>query len=83
MTFFRNLEIQIEYFRFHIKNPFNKFRNVCFQSAILIQPVIFRESGRQNMCDEFPDITVWKDELVWSYRLEEPKIFGCFVWTVP
>jgi hypothetical protein len=28
-------------------------------------------------------MTVWKDQLMWSCRLEEPMKFGCFVRAVP
>jgi hypothetical protein len=41
------------------------------------------ENGDQSMCDGCPDITVHKDNLVWSCRLEELKNYGVFLRTVP
>jgi organic radical activating enzyme len=65
------------------KNPLNLFRKMHYQTILMIQPVDFLQDGRQNMCDGCPDITVWKDKLVWSCRLEELKEFGSFARTVP
>ena len=64
-------------------NPMRLFRPLHFQSVMIIQPIDLLEDGSQNMCDGCPDITVWNGRLVWSCRLEEPKVFGTFVRTVP
>jgi hypothetical protein len=40
---------------------------------MFIQPVDCLLDGRQNMCDSCPDLTVFKDRLVYSCRLEEMK----------
>ena len=66
-----------------LKNPFRLFKKAHLQSILFIQPVDFMENGEQNMCDGCPDITVWKDQLVWSCRMEEPKKFGEFLRSVP
>jgi MoaA/NifB/PqqE/SkfB family radical SAM enzyme len=60
----------------YLKNPFNIFKKLHFQSVMIIQPVDFLEDGRQNMCDGCPDITVWNGKLVWSCRMEEQLHFG-------
>ena len=60
----------------YLKNPFNIFRKLYYQSVMIIQPVDFLEDGRQNMCDGCPDITVWNGKLVWSCRMEEQLNFG-------
>jgi len=47
-----------------------------FQNVIIIQPIDFLPDGRTNMCDGCPDMTVWKDELVWSCRMDEQERWG-------
>lgn len=69
--------------RNYLKNPFNIFRKLFYQSVMIIQPVDFLEDGRQNMCDGCPDITVWNGKLVWSCRMEEQLKFGMNVKTYP
>ncbi|RME22251.1 MAG: radical SAM protein, partial [Candidatus Zixiibacteriota bacterium] len=64
-------------------NPFRIFQRLHLQSIMFIQPVDCMADGGQSMCDGCPDITVWKDKLVWSCRLEELKKFGTFLRTVP
>ncbi|MGD1006331.1 MAG: radical SAM protein [Ignavibacteriaceae bacterium] len=66
-----------------LKNPFNIFRKLHYQSIMIIQPVDFLEDGRQNMCDGCPDITVWNGKLVWSCRLEELLKYGHNVRSYP
>lgn len=67
----------------YLKNPFNIFRKLHYQSVMIIQPVDFLKDGRQNMCDGCPDITVWNGELVWSCRMEEQLNFGMNIKTYP
>jgi hypothetical protein len=43
---------------------------------MIIQPVDVLADGRLSMCDSCPDVTVHKDELVWSCRLDERLKFG-------
>jgi len=59
-----------------LRNPLNLARRAHLQTIAFIQPVDFLEDGRQSMCDGCPDMTVFGDELVWSCRLEERKMFG-------
>jgi hypothetical protein len=66
-----------------IRNPLRVFRRVRLQSYMFIQPVDCMADGGQSMCDGCPDITVHEDKLVWSCRLEELKMFGTFLRTVP
>ncbi len=66
-----------------LKNPFRIFKKAHMQTIMFIQPVDFMQDGRQSMCDGCPDITVWNDDLVWSCRLEEQKMFGTFLRSVP
>jgi MoaA/NifB/PqqE/SkfB family radical SAM enzyme len=66
-----------------LKNPLRLFKKTYMQSVLFIQPVDFMENGDQSMCDGCPDITVHKDNLVWSCRLEELKNYGVFLRTVP
>jgi hypothetical protein len=65
-----------------LKNPLNLLRRAHLQTIAFIQPVDFMDDGRQSMCDGCPDMTVYNDELVWSCRLEERKIFGTFLRSV-
>jgi len=67
----------------YLKNPFNIFKKLHYQTVLIIQPVDFLEDGRQNMCDGCPDITVWNGKLVWSCRMEEQMTFGHNVRTYP
>ncbi|HSD63216.1 MAG TPA: radical SAM protein [Ignavibacteriaceae bacterium] len=67
----------------YLKNPFNIFRKLYYQTIMIIQPVDFLKDGRQNMCDGCPDITVWNGELVWSCRMEEQMNFGMNVKSYP
>lgn len=67
----------------YLRNPFNIFRNLYYQTIMIIQPVDFLKDGRQNMCDGCPDITVWNGELVWSCRMEEQMNFGMNVKSYP
>lgn len=72
----------VRYLRYLFKNPLRIFKGVHFQTIMFIQPVDFLQNGEQSMCDGCPDITVWKDRLVWSCRLEERKQFGTILRTV-
>jgi hypothetical protein len=65
------------------RNPLRAFERLHFQSVMIIQPADLLPDGRQDMCDGCPDMTVWNGRLAWSCRLEEPKLFGGFVRTVP
>jgi hypothetical protein len=76
-------EVVARYLAWTLRNPLRLFRPLHFQSVMIIQPVDILEDGRQDMCDGCPDVTVWKGNLVWSCRLEEPKQYGTFVRTVP
>lgn len=62
-------------------DPRLAFRPLHFQSIMIIQPIDILPDGRQNMCDGCPDMTVWKNRLAWSCRLEECLNFGDFVRT--
>ena len=66
-----------------LKNPLNFFKKTNFQTILFIQPVDFNEKGEQSMCDGCPDMTVYKDKLAWSCRLEEPMRYGEFLRSVP
>ena len=66
-----------------LTNPANLFRRAHIQSFMIIQPVNFDDSGRQDMCDGCPDMTVHDGKLVWSCRLEELNKYGAFVTTAP
>jgi hypothetical protein len=66
-----------------LKNPFRIFKRTHLQTIMFIQPVDFTEKGEQNMCDGCPDITVYKDELIWSCRMEEQKQYDTWLRTVP
>jgi len=66
-----------------LKNPLRIFRKAYLQTIMFIQPVDFTEKGEQNMCDGCPDITVYKDELIWSCRMEEQKQYDTWLRTVP
>lgn len=66
-----------------LKNPFRIFKSTYFQTILFIQPVDFNEKGEQSMCDGCPDMTVYKDKLAWSCRLEEPILYGEFLRSVP
>ena len=66
-----------------LKNPLNFFKKTHLQSIMFIQPVDFMHDGGQSMCDGCPDITVWKDRLVWSCRLEEQKKYDTWLRSVP
>lgn len=66
-----------------LKNPFNIFRKLYYQTVMVIQPVDFLKDGRQNMCDGCPDITVWNGELIWSCRMEEQLNYGMNIKSYP
>lgn len=67
----------------YLKNPLRLFKKAYMQTIMFIQPVDFTEKGEQSMCDGCPDITVYKDQLVWSCRLEEQVQYGTWLTTVP
>jgi pyruvate-formate lyase-activating enzyme len=64
-------------------HPMTLLERLHLQSVTIIQPGDTLCDGSFNMCDGCPDMTVWKDQLMWSCRLEEPMKFGCFVRAVP
>lgn len=66
-----------------LSNPVRLFKELHYQSIMVIQPVDFLGNGLQNMCDGCPDMTLRNGELVWSCRMEELKHFGCWVRSVP
>jgi molybdenum cofactor biosynthesis enzyme MoaA len=59
-----------------LRDPLRLFRPLHLQSVMIIQPVDVLADGRLSMCDSCPDVTVHKDELVWSCRLDERLKFG-------
>ena len=59
-----------------LRDPLRLFRPLHIQSVMIIQPVDTLADGRLSMCDACPDVTVYKDELVWSCRLDERLKFG-------
>jgi MoaA/NifB/PqqE/SkfB family radical SAM enzyme len=65
------------------KNPKAFFSKSYSQSIMIIQPADIMSDGNVNMCDGCPDITVWKDKLVWSCRMEEQNRWGQNVRMVP
>jgi MoaA/NifB/PqqE/SkfB family radical SAM enzyme len=65
------------------KNPKAFFSRSYSQSIMIIQPADIMHDGNVNMCDGCPDITVWKDKLVWSCRMEEQNRWGQNVRMVP
>ncbi len=67
----------------YFANPFRIFKKAHMQTVMFIQPVDFMENGEQSMCDGCPDITVYKDKLVWSCRMEEMKQHGVWLNSVP
>lgn len=71
------------YLRNIITHPQRIFGRLRYQSVMIIQPVDIMEDGRQNMCDSCPDMTLWNGRLVWSCRMEELNLFGCWVHCVP
>lgn len=71
------------YFKSLITNPKAFFGKVHYQTVMIIQPADYEENGDVNMCDGCPDITVWKDQLVWSCRMEEQFRWGQNVRLVP
>lgn len=71
------------YFRSLVTNPKAFFSKVYYQSIMIIQPVDILSDGETNMCDGCPDITVWKNKLVWSCRMEEQLKYGQQVRVVP
>lgn len=66
-----------------LKNPLRIFSKSYLQTIMFIQPVDFTEKGEQNMCDGCPDITVYKNDLIWSCRMEEQKQYYTWLRTVP
>ncbi|MCX7880334.1 MAG: radical SAM protein [Ignavibacteria bacterium] len=59
------------------------FSGLFYQTILIIQPIDVLPDGETNMCDGCPDITVWKDRLVWSCRMEEQLIWGQQARVVP
>ena len=72
-----------KYLGYLLANPFRIFKKAHMQTIMFIQPVDVDERGNQSMCDGCPDITVHKDRLVWSCRLEEQKQFDTFLRSIP
>lgn len=66
-----------------LRDPLRLFRPLHLQSVMIIQPVDIMADGRLSMCDACPDMTVHKDELVWSCRLDERLKFGQLMRLVP
>lgn len=77
------LQIAKNYFKSLIANPKAFFKRVYYQSIMIIQPIDILPDGETNMCDGCPDITVWKDRLVWSCRMEEQLKWGQQARVVP
>jgi pyruvate-formate lyase-activating enzyme len=69
----------LTYLKDAISNPLRLAGRLFYQSVMIIQPVDILEDGRQNMCDSCPDVTLWNNRLVWSCRMEELNMFGCWV----
>jgi len=76
-------QIAKNYFKSFVTNPKAFFSRVYYQSIMIIQPIDILPDGETNMCDGCPDITVWKDRLVWSCRLEEQLKWGQQARVVP
>ncbi|QLH53186.1 MAG: Radical SAM domain heme biosynthesis protein [Candidatus Kapaibacterium sp.] len=76
-------QIAKNYFKSFFSNPKAFFNRVYYQSIMIIQPIDILPDGETNMCDGCPDITVWKDRLVWSCRMEEQLKWGQQARVVP
>ncbi|MBW2253651.1 MAG: radical SAM protein [Deltaproteobacteria bacterium] len=66
-----------------LRKPWRRAPKLHFQSILIIQPVDMLPDGRMNMCDGCPDMTVDDGELVWSCRLDERTLHGCFLTAAP
>jgi hypothetical protein len=66
-----------------LTDPVDALRTQHMQAVVCIQPIDLDESGRDNMCDGCPDMTIHEGKLVWSCRLEEYKQFGGVLTAVP
>ncbi len=66
-----------------LQNPLDILKKLHLQTIVMIQPIDLMADGTDNMCDGCPDMTVHDGKLVWSCRLEEPRMFGQFLRAVP
>jgi len=66
-----------------VRKPWRRAPRLHFQTILIIQPIDMLEDGRMNMCDGCPDMTVDDGELVWSCRLDERTLHGCFLTAAP
>lgn len=66
-----------------LRHPLDLLKKLHLQTIVVIQPIDLMADGTDNMCDGCPDMTVHDGKLVWSCRLEEPRMFGQFLRAVP
>lgn len=82
--FDKNLKVaRKNFWKSLFKNPKAFFATSYSQSIMIIQPADIMTDGNVNMCDGCPDMTVWKDKLVWSCRMEEQNRWAQNVRMVP
>jgi MoaA/NifB/PqqE/SkfB family radical SAM enzyme len=64
-------------------HPSASLKKQNIQAIVMIQPIDLLADGREDMCDGCPDMTVHDGKLMWSCRLEEPRMYGCFLRASP
>lgn len=58
------------------RHPGILFEGVRVQTIGIIQAPDIQASGRADMCDSCPDMTVWEGRLINSCRMDEYRMFG-------
>jgi hypothetical protein len=58
------------------QHPGRLFEGVRVQTIGIIQAPDIQASGRADMCDSCPDMTVWEGRLINSCRMDEYRMFG-------
>jgi hypothetical protein len=58
------------------RHPGRVFEGVRVQTIGIIQAPDIQASGRADMCDSCPDMTVWEGRLINSCRMDEYRMFG-------
>lgn len=59
-----------------LRHPARLFQGLRVQTIGIIQAPDLQASGRADMCDGCPDMTIWDGELINSCRMDEYRLFG-------
>jgi len=76
-------KIAKKYLLFTLRKPQLLFTRIYSQTINIMQPIDILPNGEADTCDGCPNITLWKDRLVSSCRLDDYIKYGSPIYFIP